>query len=240
MYDSATETLDELSEYNLNIAQPRLGYRFSLDPLLLARFAAVVEGERIADLGTGCGVIPMVMSRLNPRAIFVGVEFQLKMAELARRNVAVNGLAGRISIVSADILSLREQYTSDSFDLVLANPPFRKQGTGRISPRPGRDVARHETTAKLADFFDVAHYLVRQGGSICFVYHVSRLSEFLVEAERLCLSPARLQFVHGTPQAEARMFLVELVKGRRGDLKVLPPVVVHDLSGDTRKRGGDG
>ncbi|HEY6871428.1 MAG TPA: tRNA1(Val) (adenine(37)-N6)-methyltransferase [Geobacteraceae bacterium] len=226
------ETVDELRGYDLRIIQPRGGYRFSLDPLLLCDFAGVREGERVLDLGTGSGVIPLVLARQCGSAALVGVELQEDMAEMARRNVRLNGLSARVEIVGADILSLRERFPVSSFDLVVANPPYRRPGTGRISPKAGRDVARHETTATLADFLSCAKYHVRLGGRICFIYHPARLAEFLVQAAALKLAPLRLRMVHGNSGMEARIFLIELAKGRAGELKVLPPLFVYGSDGD--------
>lgn len=221
------ETNDELRGCNLRIIQPRHGYRFSLDPLLLCDFADVHEAGRAIDLGTGCGVISLLLARRNLSARFVGVELQPEMAELASRNVAINGLSDRIAILNEDILGLRAHFPVSSFDLVVVNPPFRKRGTGRISPKAGRDDARHESTATLRDFLAVAKYLVKPQGRICFIHHPSRFAEFMSEAVAQKLAPLRLRMVHGTPDAEARMFLVELVKGRGGELTVLSPLVVR-------------
>jgi tRNA1(Val) A37 N6-methylase TrmN6 len=225
------ETIDELRRYGLRIVQPRDGYRFSLDPLLLAEFAGVRDGEKVIDLGTGCGVIPLVLARRFGAARFVGVELQEEMAALAARNVALNGLSERIEIVADDVQSLRKHYPASAFDRVLANPPFRKSGSGKVSPMAGRDLARHESTAGLADFLAAAKYLVRPGGGICFVYHVSRLPELLTEAMKLKLAPVRFRMVHGDVRAGARMVLMELTKGRRCDLEVLPPLLVYDGEG---------
>lgn len=220
------ETIDELRAYGLRIVQERDGYRFSLDPLLLCAFAAPGEGERVIDLGTGSGIIPLVLARKTEGTSFVGVELQDGMAGLAVRNVETNGLAARITVLREDVLGLRRLFPVSSFDLVLSNPPYRKRGTGKVSPRAGRDDARHESTATLADFLAAAKYLVRPTGRICFIYLPARLPELFAEAARLRLAPLRLRLVHGTPDAEARMALVELAKGRRGDLRVLPPLVV--------------
>ena len=225
-------TIDELQNYGLRIIQPRHGYRFSLDPLLLCDFSECAVGGRVVDLGAGCGVIPLVLARKDEAARIVGVEFQHEMAELATRNVLLNGLAGRIEIVEADIISLRKLFPVSSFDLVVANPPYRKPGSGKISPGAGRDRARHESTAGLAEFLMAAKYLVKPAGSICLIYHTSRLADCLAESERQRLAPVRLRFVHGSPEAEARMFLVELVKGRKGELTVLPPCFVAARDGD--------
>ena len=138
--------------FGLKIIQPVHGYRFSLDPLLLCDFAAIQAGDEAVDLGAGCGIIPLVLSQMAVETRLVGVESQAEMAELAERNVALNGLTERVAIRHADILEARKLFPPSSFDLVVANPPYRKRGSGRISPKPGRDLARHESTASLRDF----------------------------------------------------------------------------------------
>ena len=226
------ETIDELQAYDLKITQPRHGYRFSLDPLLLCDFAGIRESEQAVDLGTGCGVIPLILARKAGETGMTGIEMQEEMAVLAERNVRLNALCDRISIVHADVTGIKGHFSASSFDLVVSNPPYRKRGTGRVSPKPGRDDARHESTASLADFLTAAKYLVRLSGRICFIYHPSRITEFLIEAAALKLAPLRLRMVHGNASAEARMFLIEMVKGRKGDLKILPPLLVRDADGE--------
>jgi tRNA1Val (adenine37-N6)-methyltransferase len=140
------KTVDELQAYGLKIIQPRNGYRFSVDPLLLCDFAGIREAEEVVDLGTGCGVIPLILARKAREATMTGIEIQKEMAVLAGRNVRLNALADRIAIVNADVADIKKHFTASSFDLVVANPPYRKRGTGRISPKPGRDDARHEST----------------------------------------------------------------------------------------------
>lgn len=225
------ETTDNLRGYGLSIVQPRDGYRFSLDPLLLCDFAEVRGGGSVIDLGTGCGVIPLVLARRCATATVVGVEFQEEMAALAERNVNLNGLSDRIGIIGADVLALRKHFPVSSFDLVMANPPYRRHGTGKISPKAGRDLARHETTAALTDFLHMAKYLVKPSGKICFIYHPSRLAEFCAEAVAMKLAPARMRLVHGSSAAAARMVMLELSKGRRNGLEVLPPLLVYGPDG---------
>ena len=229
--ENENETLDELTGYDLRIVQPRHGYRFSLDPLLLADFAGVRQGERAADLGTGCGVIALLLARLERSCTVTGVEFQPVMAQIALRNVLLNGLAERVDIVSDDVISIRARFPVDSFDLVVANPPYRRPGTGKVSPRAGRDDARHETSATLADFLAAAKFLVKPSGRICFIYHTCRLPELMAQAALQKLGVLRLRMVHGNDTAAARMFLVEMVKGRVGELRVEPPLTVRNVDG---------
>ncbi|RII25066.1 MAG: SAM-dependent methyltransferase [Geobacter sp.] len=222
------ETIDEIRRFDLRLIQPRDGYRFSLDPLLLCEFAGIKDGEKGVDLGTGCGVIPLVLARSAAGVQFVGVEHQQTMVGIAERNVRLNGLGEQVTILDEDVAHLRGHFPVSSFDLVTANPPYRRRGTGRISPRAGRDLARHESTAGLADFLAAAKYLVKPTGRICFISHPSRLAEFFTLATELKLALLRLRMVHGHGEAEARMFLAELAKGRKGELRVLPPLFVKD------------
>jgi tRNA1Val (adenine37-N6)-methyltransferase len=226
------ETNDELKGYDLRIMQSRDGYRFSLDPLLLCDFAATGDGRKVIDLGAGSGIIPLLLARKSENVKVVGVEVQEEMAALAGRNVVLNGLSDRIEIIGADILSLKRRFPVSSFDLVTANPPYRKPGTGRISPKSGRDKARHETTATLADFMELAKYLVKPAGTIVFIYHPVRLVEFCSAAAALKLALLRLRMVHGNAGASASMVLLELAKGRRADLEVLPPLFVYGADGE--------
>jgi len=233
----ADETLDQLGDFDLRIVQPKAGYRFSLDPLLLCDFAPSGQGE-IVDLGTGCGVIALVMARKNPQSSITAVEVSPVMAEIARRNVTSNNLSDRISVTEADILQITRQYSANSFDLVMGNPPYRRLGEGRISPKAGRDIARHESSAKLADFLAIARKIVKQGGSICFIYHPERLAELIATALQLKLSPSRLQMVHGDFSLPARMFMIELLKGKKSSLEVLPPISVKGSPHGERQQAG--
>jgi tRNA1Val (adenine37-N6)-methyltransferase len=232
------ETLDELRAHGLRVIQPQGGYRFSLDPVLLCDFAETAHAARIIDLGTGCGIIPLILARKIPDASLVGCELQEEMAGLASRNVALNGLQERIEVVCGDVLSLRGRFPVSSFDLVTANPPYRKPGSGRVSPKAGRDLARHESSAGLADFLAAAKYLAAPSGSICFISHPSRLVEFVRCAEELKLSLLRLRMVHGSAAMPATMFLAQLAKGRKGDTTVLPPLFVHNEQGGYTDEAG--
>lgn len=226
-------TQDELKLFDLRLFQPKHGYRYSLDALLLARFCAVLKpGGSIVDLGAGCGVIGLVLARVNPGASVVAVEKNPAMAEIVERNIRHNDLAGRVSVQAEDILHLRKTYPDSIFDLVVSNPPFRTAGSGRVSPHAGRDAARHETTAGLADFLAAAKYLVKPSGRICLIQLPSRLAELMALAAGLKLSVLRLRTIHNNVEAPASMFMVELAKGRRSAPVVEAPLFVRNLQGE--------
>ena len=226
-------TLDELKRFDLQVWQPRHGYRYSLDPLLLARFCGVVPaGGSIADLGAGCGIISLVLARLHQAAAVVAVENNPAMAGLIERNSCHNGLGDRVTVCAEDVLNIRSRFTDSTFDLVVSNPPFRTAGSGKISPRSGRDAARHETTAGLADFIAAAKYLVKPSGRICFIQLPSRLSEFMACAVEMKLAVLRIRMIHNTIDAPATIFMAELAKGRRTEPVVGPPLLVRNGEGE--------
>jgi len=231
------ETEDILREYDLKIIQPKNGYRFCIDPVLLCEFAGNAA-LKILDLGSGCGIIPLIMARKSAEVSVVGVEFQAKMVSFARRNVAANNLSNRIEIIEADIMSLKGRLEPEGFDLVISNPPYRKPSEGKTSPKAGRDLARHESTASLADFLAAAKRLVKPGGSVCMIYHPERLAEMIAECLNLKLCPVRLQMVHGNYSLPARIFMIELLKGRKRAFEVLPPIAVREPTCGEKQQAG--
>lgn len=229
MPDQPDLTRDELKRFGLTLLQPRQGYRFSLDPLLLCDFANVRQETSIVDLGTGNGVMALVLAQMAVDARLTAFEQDADAVALAQENVRLNGLDGRVTVLHVDVLRVRQHLPVSSCDLVVSNPPYRKQGRGRLNPHPGRQAARHETTAGLADFLAAAKYLVKPvAGRICLVYHADRLVELMVEAVAQKLAVVRLRMVHGLPDAPAKVFLVELSKGRKNaDLQIMPPLIVR-------------
>jgi len=229
MPDQSDLTRDELKRFGLTLMQPKQGYRFSLDPLLLCDFANARQETSIVDLGTGCGVMALVLARMVPAARVTAFEQDADAAALAQKNVFLNGLDDRVAILHEDVLHVRQHLPVSSCDLVVSNPPYRKQGRGRLNPHPGRLSARHETTAGLSDFLAAAKYLVKPiTGRICLIYHPDRFVELMVEAVAQKLAVVRLRMVHGLPDAPAKVFLVELSKGRKSaDLQIMPPLIVR-------------
>lgn len=207
-------TSDELKLFNLQILQPRNGYRYSLDPLLLSRFCSTPpQNGSIIDLGAGCGIISLVMARLNPSASITALENNPEMTALIRENIRKNCLERQIMVQESDLLEYRARFPDSSFDLVVSNPPYRTPQSGKTSPKAGRDSARHETTAGLADFLSAAKFLVKPSGRICMIHLPSRLVELTSLATGMKLSTLRLRMIHNNQESPATMFMVELAKG---------------------------
>ncbi|MGZ8467624.1 MAG: tRNA1(Val) (adenine(37)-N6)-methyltransferase [Candidatus Binatia bacterium] len=221
------ETLDTLVDGKLRLYQSRAGYRFSLDALLLAHFVTVKRGDRIFDLGAGNGPIALLLSHLHPLAALAGLEVQPEMAARAKRSVALNRLDDRVGIVTGDLREIGSIFTPSSFHVVVSNPPFRLASSGRISPNPEKQWARHEIKGGLTDFLAAAVYLLRPKGRLALIYSAERAVELLVSLRRAGLEPKRLRWVHSFAADRALLVLAEAVKGGRSGIEVEPPLVIY-------------
>jgi len=220
------ETCDALFGGQLKLFQSRAGYRFSLDALLLADFVTVKVRDKFADLGTGSGVVPLVLARREKSISILAVECQDALAERAQRNVTLNHLASKIKVVRGDVRQIGALALAGSFDAVVCNPPYRKSGSGRLSPNDEKQIARHEINGALPDFLRAAASLLRGKGRIALVYGAGRMIDLLAAMRQLKLEPKRLRMVHSFAGAEASLVLVEGVKDGRSGIKILPPLIV--------------
>lgn len=202
------------------------GYRYSIEPFLIADFSNITPGMRVLDVGTGCGVIAILLSLREVRLQMVCVEVQKSLYQLARTNIEKNALCDRVHIIEGDFIELAE--SMDPFDLVISNPPYRKINTGRLNPNEEKAVARHEIKLNLESLVKTGTQLLKQGGRMILAYPPERLAEVLEKLREHGLSPSRLQFIHGSKQAQAKIFLVEAIKSAKEDTIVLPPLCVYN------------
>jgi tRNA1Val (adenine37-N6)-methyltransferase len=219
------ETFDTLFGGRLEIRQNKKGYRFSIDALLLARFAEPRLTDRVIDLGTGCGVIPLILVFRRKAETVVGVEVQPSLAALARQNVSLNHLAAQIEIREEDFRNLPGK--GGVFDCALCNPPYRRAGSGRLNPREEKALARHEINATLEDVLRAAHHLLKNKGRFYSIYPATRTADLFQGLRRFHLEPKRVQFVHSRDREEARLVLVEGLKEGKTQVKILPPFVLY-------------
>lgn len=222
------ETLDDLRSGGLKIIQKKEGYRFSLDPVLLCDFARIGAGESVVDLGTGSGVIPLLLARRSEAARIAGVEIQPEMADRARRSLVLNGLQDRVRIIEGDLRELRSCLEPQSCEVVLSNPPYRRYGTGRTAPVAERAAARHELAGGLDEFLAAAAFLLNQGGRFYIIYLADRLAELLAAMRQKRLEPKRLRCVHSRRGEGARMVLVEGRRNGRPGMQVEAPLYIYE------------
>jgi tRNA1Val (adenine37-N6)-methyltransferase len=221
------ERVDDLGRGGLRVIQHPERFPFAMDPVVLAHFATVRKGARVIDLGTGCGVIPLLLSALHPDARITGLELQPDTADMAARSVLLNGLAGRVHIDCGDYREAARLYGPGVFDVVTMNPPYREPGTGSVSPAAGRAAARHELAGALSDATAAAAVAVKFGGRVAVVFLAERLADLLGTLRENRLEPKRLRLIHPREGRPANLLLLEAVKGGGAGLKVEPPLVVY-------------
>jgi len=224
------ERLDDLMFRGRKIIQNTEEFCFSLDAVLLAHFPKVHRKDRVLELGTGTGVIPLLIA--DQAAAVAAVEISPVMADLARRNVEMNNLAAKVTVKQGDYRFIEELYPPESFDLVLANPPYRPVGEGQLSKLSGVARARHEVTATLRDVVRAARWALRFGGHFAMVHLPERLGEIILALHEAQMEVKRLQMVQPKEGKAPNMMLLEAVVGASpGGLKVLPPLIVHEADG---------
>ena len=221
-------TTDTFFNGKIRITQDRTGYRFSIDAVLLAYHANPRSGDKVLDLGTGCGIIPLIMAHRLPDIAVYGVEVQPELSELAVSNVKENQLEDRITIFATDMKLIEPSMTAGPVDLVVCNPPFRKPGSGRINPDAQRAVARHEIKVKLGDIIQTSHRMLRKAGRLVVIYTAGRLTDILSLMRTAGIEPKFLRMIHSRQETEAALILIEGVKGGRPDLKIARPLIIYD------------
>ena len=218
------ETVDDFS--GLKVIQKKDGPRFSLDAILLARFATVRKGDEVADLGTGGGIISLLLAANTHVNHITGFEIQSELVDVARRNVVLNHLENKIRVVEADLRTIAKTQPSDQFDLLVCNPPYRLTGAGRINPNPLKAISRHEIKCTLSDVLQASFYLLKNRGRAAFVYRPDRAVDLISGCRQYGLEPKRMQVVHPGTDREANLVLLEAVKNGQPEMKILEPMII--------------
>jgi len=222
---------DTLFDGRVVCLQPRQGYRFSIDAVLLAHFCEPAPFERVLDLGSGCGVLSLILAFRHPNVSLVAVEIQEELCRLCRENVARNGLEGRIRVLCGDARDPALLPQGEPFDQVVVNPPFYPAGSGRLSQNPQAALARHEINLDLASMVMTAQRVLHTQGRLSVVYPATRLASLIAALREKGLEPKRLRLVHSYPGDVARLALLEAVKNGGESLSVLPPLFIYQAPG---------
>lgn len=225
------ERIDDLQRNGYGIIQNKTKFCFGMDAVLLSGFARVKPGEKVIDLGTGTGIIPILLEAKYEGEHYTGLEIQKDMADMAARSVALNGLENKISIVEGDILNAEAIFGLAQFDVVTSNPPYMNDAHGLKNPDLPKAIARHEILCTLEDVVREASRLLRPGGRFYMVHRPHRLIEIITALTSYKLEPKRMKMVHPYVDKEANMVLIEAVRGGRSMMKVEAPVVVYRETG---------
>jgi tRNA1(Val) A37 N6-methylase TrmN6 len=226
------ERIDDLLTKDMKIIQSKEVFCFSLDAVLLARFAALpLKRGRVIDLCTGNGVIPLLLSTRTECPIDA-VEIQERLYDMAKRNVVLNGLEERITVYHGDVKEALTYLRNGGYDALTCNPPYMPVVGGDKNKSSHVAIARHEILLTLEEMIRTSSQLVRSGGKVAYVHRAGRLADLITLMRKYKIEPKRVRFVHPKPGAEANMVLIEGIRDGKPDIKVLPPLVVYKENGE--------
>lgn len=225
------ERLDDLERNGYRIIQHKDKFCFGMDAVLLSGYTRVEEGERVLDLGTGTGIIPILLEAKTKGQHFTGLEIQPESADMARRSVLYNHLQDKIEIITGDIKEASQLFQKASFDVVTSNPPYMNDNHGLKNPDLPKAIARHEVLCTLEDVVREAALLLKPGGRFYMVHRPHRLVEIINELTKHKLEPKRIKLVHPYIDKDANMVLLEAVRGGKSMVKMEAPLVVYQSPG---------
>lgn len=225
-------TSDAFFNGRILVKQESAGYRYSIDAVIAAHHAGQLPAQKVLDLGTGCGIIPLIMAFRNPGVHIFGVEVQAPLAQLAMENVEENRMADRITIICENMKSLRIGMTGGPVDLIVVNPPFHRAGTGRVNPNDQRAVARHEIMVDLSDVTITARRMLRTGGRFVAIYTAERICDMITEMRKAGIEPKMIQPVQSVENEPAKLVLIEGKKGGKPGAKISPPLILYNAAGE--------
>ncbi len=230
-WTDADETVDELLLGGLKVIQSRSGYRFSIDAVLLANFVDVNQVTSVTDLGTGSGVIALLLYWRLPSAQITGIEIQPDMCNRAERSLQLNRCTDHIRIIAGDIRHIEQLIPPESMDLVVSNPPYYGCKEGKISLNQEKAIARHEICMDLSDLINAARYLLKPRGRVSFIQPARRLSLLQENLARQHMNLKRVRMVHSFKDREPSMVLVEAEKDGTGNTVIMDPLVIYQSPG---------
>lgn len=226
------ETIDDLQYKGLRIIQKKDGFRFGLDAVLLANFADVKKNDTVIDLGSGTGIIPILIAGKTEAKSVIGLEIQEEMAEMAQRSVSMNGLDNRVRIVCGDIKESVELFGASRFNTVVSNPPYMNCGAGLINTGDSKAISRHEIKCTLEDVIKSAAKLLVTGGQLAMVHRPNRLVDIVWLMRKYSIEPKYMRFVHPSPYKKANLLLIKGTRQGGVELKMLEPLYVYDENGE--------
>ncbi len=221
------ERIDDLQRNHYKIIQNPGRFCFGMDGVLLSGFARAGKGDRVLDLGTGTGIIPILMEAKTNAAHFTGLEIQPESADMAVRSVKLNGLEDKIEIITGDIREADSLFGAASFDVVTCNPPYMTEHHGLTNPQEPKAIARHELLCTLEDVISRSSRLLKPGGNFYMVHRPFRLTDILVLLRSYRLEPKRMKLVYPYVDKEPNMVLIEANRGGRARLRVEKPLIVY-------------
>lgn len=225
------ERLDDLQRNGYQIIQDPDRFCFGMDAVLLSSFAEASASDKVLDLGTGTGIIPILMAAKTKAKEFYGLEIQEDSADMAFRSVKLNGLEDRVHITVGDIKEADKIFDAASFDVITTNPPYMVKGHGMTNPESPKAIARHEILCDLDDIMRAAKILLHAGGKFYMVHRPYRLAEIICAMRENKIEPKRIRMVHPFIDKEPNMVLIEGIRDAKPRMIVEPPMIIYDEPG---------
>lgn len=223
------ERLDDLQNKGYHIIQDPGRFCFGIDAVLLSNFAKVKAGEKVLDLGTGTGILPILLEAKTKGEHFTGLEIQEESADMARRSVAYNRLEEKINIVTGDIKEAAQLFGPASFDVITTNPPYMINDHGLKNEADAKTIARHEILCTLDDILRESAKVLKEGkGRFYMIHKPFRLAEIMTKMCQYRLEPKRIQFVHPYIDKEPTMVMIEGMKGGKSRVTIEPPIIMYE------------
>ncbi len=226
------ERIDDLQINGRRIIQSPDRFCFGMDAVLLSGFAKVKKGESVLDLGTGTGILPILLDAKTEGGHFTGLEIQPESADMARRSVILNNRQDKIDIVTGDIKNALNIFGTASFDVIVTNPPYMNQNHGITNPESPKAIARHELLCSLEDVIRQTGSLLKVNGRMYMVHRPFRLPDIMELMNECGIEPKKMRFVHPYVDREPSMVLIEGVRGGNRRLTVEKPLVIYDGPGE--------
>ena len=227
------ERIDDLEYKGLKIIQNTEGFCFGIDAVLLSDFAKEIRNNsKVLDLGTGTGILSILLTAKTKLEKIYGIEIQKEVADMAKRSVTLNDLENKIEIINKNIKELEEIFEKNYFEAIVTNPPYKKIQTGKINEKENKLISRHEVTANLEDFIKISFKLLKDKGSLYMVHRPERLAEIIYILKNNKLEPKKMRFVHSNNEQEPKLVLIKAVKNAREFLEVEKPLFIYNKKGD--------
>ena len=230
------ERIDDLEIKGMKIIQNKDGFCFGIDSVLLSDFAKKIKnGAKCVDLGTGTGILGILLCAKTNLSQIIGIEIQEEVAEMANRSIILNNLENKFKIININLKEIKNNKINylekNSFDYIITNPPYKKLNTGKINENEKKLISRHEITASLDDFIEVANYLLKDKGTIFMVHRPERLADILEKMRKEKIEPKEIKFVYPKINEEPNLILIKGVKNAKPFLKINKPLYIYNEDG---------
>lgn len=227
------ERIDELELNNLKIIQKNDGFCFGIDSVLLSDFARKIKNNsKVLDLGTGTGILGILLCAKTNLKQITGIEIQKDIADMATRSIQLNNLQGKFDILNCNIKDIDKLLKIDSYDAIVTNPPYKKPNSGKINENKTKLISRHEIEANLDDFIRISFKMLKDKGTLYMVHRAERIVDILSTMRKYKMEPKRIRFVYSNKNSESKLVLLEATKNAKPFVKIERPLYVYNETGD--------